>query len=241
MNNGIQQEIADYTTPHSLALFTATIGPVTLKVLDYSINFTPFFVFRELMADHYQLLRRSVPDGGHILDLGANVGIVSLFMAKLFPHATVYAYEPLPINYANLLKNIEINDVANVVPVNAAVTADGRDLTMRFNFDNLGGSSAVTGVPPYNEVKAVSVTLPEIFAKHSIDRCALLKMDIEGAEHEVLATNQELLARVDFLAMEAHFSQGLRAQGHNADTLKQSLASMMARQALAVTAQEVPG
>lgn len=233
--------IADYTTQQSMALHTATIGPITLKVLDYSLSMTPYFVFRELANDHYKLNQRPMPEGSRILDIGANVGIVSIYMAKLFRGATIYAYEPLSLNYDNLCKNIEINDVTNVVPVNKAVTADGRDLIMRFNFDNMGGATALLGQPPYNEARAFSVTLPSIFETHKIDHCAFLKMDVEGAEHEILASCNGLLNRVDYLAMEAHFSNGLRAKGYNAQTLQRSLQPLIARKAVQVTAQEVTG
>lgn len=233
--------IADYTHLQSLTLHSVTFGNVSLKAMDYSMSLTPYFVFRELATDQYKLATRQVPDGSVILDIGANVGIVSIYMAKLWPTATIYAYEPLTLNYANLQKNIEINDVTNVVPINAAVTADGRDLMMRFNYDNMGGASAVVGNPPYNEVPAKSVTLPSIFETLDLERVAVMKLDVEGAEHEILATCNGTLERVDFLAMEAHFSSGLRAKGYNADTLRQSLASLVARKAVQVTAQEVPG
>lgn len=232
---------ADYSTEHSLTLHEVTIHGQTFKAMDYSLSLTPFFVFRELMADHYKLVGRKLPQGGVILDIGANVGIVSIYMAKLFPGHTIYAYEPLPINYANLLKNLRLNDVVNVVPVNAAVTADGRELVMHFNLDNTGGASAITGLPPYNEAKATSVTLQGVFDAHGIDRVALMKMDVEGAEHEILAGAGSLLDRIGFLAMEAHFSAGLRAKGHTPQTLQRSLQPLIARKAVAVTAQEVPG
>lgn len=231
--------IADYTHPTSLTLHSVTFGNVSLKVLDYSMSLTPYYVFRELMTNQYKLLDRTMPDGAAILDIGANVGIVSIYMAKLWPNATIYAYEPLSLNYANLEKNIAINDVTNVIPVNAAVTADGRDITMRFNYDNMGGATSLLGTPPYNEIPAKSVTLPSIMEK--LGHVDLLKLDVEGAEHEILATCNGTLDKVDFLAMEAHFSNSLRAKGYNADTLKKSLAGMISRKAVQVNAQEVPG
>lgn len=224
-----------------LTLYEVTIHGVPLKVVDYTLSMTPYFVFRELLADCYGLRGRTFADGAVILDVGANVGIVSIYLAKLYPQCSILAYEPLPQNYDNLCKNIEINDVTNIVPINKGVTADGRDLTMRFNYDNLGGATGFVGVPPYNETTVESVTLPSIFDTHAIERCAFMKMDVEGAEHEILASCNGTLERVDFLAMEAHFSNGLRAKGHNQATLQKALQPLITRRALQVTALEVPG
>lgn len=225
----------------NLTLYEVTIHGVPLKVQDYTLSMTPYFVFRELLADCYGLRGRSFADGSVILDIGANVGIVSIYLAKLYPKCFIYAYEPLPLNFDNLCKNIFMNNTANVVPVPQAVTADGRDITMRFNYDNLGGATAHVGLPPYNEVKVKSVTLPSIVDTYAFDRVALLKMDVEGAEHEILASCNGTLDKVDFLAMEAHFSSGLRAKGYNAQTLAAQLRPLTQRRAVQVTAQEVPG
>lgn len=214
---------------------------VTIKIRDCAVSLTTPFVLRELAANQYGLNGRRFEDGSVILDIGANVGVVSIFLAKQLPNCTIYAVEPMRMSFANLLHNIKINGLTNIVPINAAVTADGRNLTMHYNYDNLGGASGFVGHPPWNEVDVVSITLQGIFETHCIDRVALLKMDCEGGEHEILASCNGLLDRVDFMAMEAHFSNGLRAKGYNQATLQKSLQPLIARKAVQVTAQEVPG
>ena len=42
-----------------------------------------------------------------ILDLGANLGIISILLSKKFPFTKIYSFEASPINYNNFLKNIE--------------------------------------------------------------------------------------------------------------------------------------
>jgi hypothetical protein len=58
-----------------------------------------------------------------IVDIGAGFGDFSIMMAKKFPHAVIYAFEP-DIQYFNLLKeNILLNQVANVYPIHKAIHA----------------------------------------------------------------------------------------------------------------------
>lgn len=228
-------------TEKSLCIHDIQIGDISLMIQDYSVSLTTAFVLRELGADIYKLNGRTFEDGSVILDIGANVGIVSIWLAKQLPNCMIIAYEPLPVNFDNLCRNIQLNEVSNVLAVNEAVTADGRPLTMHYNYDNLGGASGMTGLPPYNTVDVPSVTLQQVFDLCAIDRCAYLKMDCEGAEHEILASAGPLLDRIDFLGMEAHFSQGLRRKGYNEATLQRALRPLIDRQAVAVVAQEVPG
>jgi hypothetical protein len=164
----LNSAISDYTHPLGMTLHTVAIGNITLRAMDYTASMTPYFIFRELAADNYKLNGRAIPDGGASVAIGANTGIVSIYMAK-------------------------------------------------------------------------SVTLASIFVTHDLDRIRMLKMDAEGAEHEILAAANGELSRIDYLTLEAHFSNGLRAKGHTPQTLQQSLAPLIARRAVTVTATEVPG
>lgn len=225
-------------TEQTLVTHEVHLGDVSFKIVDYAASLTTAFVLRELVMNQYGLNGRTFADGSVILDIGANVGVVSIWLAKQLPKCTIYAYEPLAVNRGNLKRNIELNGLTNVIPVRKAVTADGRDLTMHYNYDNLGGASGFMGQPPWNEVVVESVTLESIFEEHGINRVALLKMDIEGAEHEVLAGCNGLLERVDYLAMEAHFTPKLRLAGWNERTLQRALQPLISRNAAQVTVLE---
>lgn len=225
-------------TEQTLVTHEIHLGDVSFKIQDYAASLTTAFVLRELAMNNYGLNGRTFKDGDVLLDIGANVGVVSIWLAKQLPKCTIYAYEPLSVNFENLRHNIELNDVANVIPMRWAVTADRQPLTMHYNYDNLGGASGFMGQPPWNETEVDGITLQDIFEAHHIDRVALLKMDIEGAEHEVLAGCNGLLDRVDYLAMEAHFTPKLRLAGWNERTLQRVLQPLIARGAARVTVLE---
>jgi FkbM family methyltransferase len=144
-------------------------------------------------------------DGDVIVDIGAHRGIVSCYLAKKYPMAQVYAYEPVSKNFKGLLDNIMLNGLPNIKPYNLAVTGDGRNITITTQPGNSGGAS-IYGTGEYSE-EVPSITLENILKEHAIDRIALPKIDCEGAEFEIIP-NHETLKRIDRLRGEFHKSGG---------------------------------
>jgi len=156
--------------------------------------------------------------GDVVLDIGAHVGIVSVFLAKRAPQARIIAFEPISANFARLERNLVANGVTNVAAVNKAVTANGKSLILFGNAaKNSGGFSAFTA--PGDRIRVESTTLKAIFKDYAIDRVRLLKIDAEGSEHPVLLSSGTLLERVDYLTGEFHISQALSEQGYTLERL----------------------
>ena len=154
--------------------------------------------------------------GDTVIDIGAHLGVVSIYLAKRVPGITVLAYEPVPHVYALLLANLRRNRVHNVKPFNLAVTADGTDVDLVTHASNTGGGTAhlsTVELPGHGRVTAHSVTLDQILETHEIERCPLLKIDIEGGEYDVLY-NTKLLSRIEHIRGEFHENEHLRSQGY---------------------------
>ena len=126
-----------------------------------------------------------------------------------------YAYEPVPENFAALVKNIGANQ-AEVLPFNQAVTADGRDLTI-YHGTHSGEHGAFIHKPKNGSVDVTSTTLQEIFKENGIKRCRLLKLDCEGAEHEIVANLGGLHKRIDHVRGEIHLNKALREMGYTVE------------------------
>lgn len=156
----------------------------------------------------------SLKPGDVVIDIGAHVGVVSIYLAKRYPGIRVYAYEPVKTNFERLKRNIEANKAEDITAVNMAVTGNGRGVGLYGNGEmNSGGYSIYsTGNTPGNwmgkEPAAANcldaTTLAGIFECHQIDHCKVLKIDCEGAEYEILTANEELLDRVEYLRGEFH-------------------------------------
>jgi FkbM family methyltransferase len=143
----------------------------------------------------------------------------------------VYAFEPTPLNYAHFVKNIELNGVTNIVVENMAITSDRRDLQMIMNPENTGGATANLGdmTKGGHETYTVrSITLDDVFERHGIERCRLLKIDCEGSEHEILRSTQ-VLNRVDWIVGEFHINTHLESQGYSIENLVAYLETYLPR------------
>jgi FkbM family methyltransferase len=159
----------------------------------------------ELAHDTYGLGAIPFRPGDTVIDIGAHVGLVSLYLAKRWPRLRIHAFEPYAVNYETCVENLRLNHVTNVRLYREAVTADARPIVLRCLPSNTGGATAVFPMPGAGAGAAVgSTTLREVFDRtlEPGERCRLLKMDCEGMEYEILPS--PVLDRVDFLAAEFH-------------------------------------
>lgn len=185
-----------------------------LHIRDDARSHTPKTVQWELMHDSYGIAQIPFQSGDVVLDVGANTGIFSIYLAQLHPEITIHAFEPVPATYRRLLANLEANGVTNVIPHNLAVTADGRPLELHVDWSNSGAATAYLTRPYANgheHIEVPSTTLAQILEDYGIERVRLLKMDCEGAEYEILQDTAVLTA-VDYLSGELHTNELLASQ-----------------------------
>jgi FkbM family methyltransferase len=109
-------------------------------------------------------------EGQQVLDVGASYGDSSIWWAKKFG-AKVVAFEPLKDVFIELEKNVEINSV-DVVAYNVAIG----------NGEEIAGNSQGGMFSAGGDLKIKTKRLDD----YSFDRVDLLKIDVEGFEHEVL-------------------------------------------------------
>ena len=68
-------------------------------------------------------MREILKPGMVVLDIGANIGYHTLISSKLVGNTgKIYSFEPEPHNFKLLLKNIEINEFKNIIPINKALS-----------------------------------------------------------------------------------------------------------------------
>ena len=182
------------------------------SILSESVN----MIAHELNNNEYDF-NIDFKEGDIVIDIGANVGMVSILLAKKFPFLKIYSFEPLKENYDNFIKNIELNNIPKgvITAENKAVTKDGRLITMSINSANKGGSSttdviSINSIMTEENSQVESITLEEIFNKYNINKLKLLKIDCEGSEYEILYnTDTNLLKNIENLRGEFHENKNL--------------------------------
>ena len=127
----------------------------------------------------------SFSDGG-FLDVGANLGVISLVLAKRFRERWIHAFEPNPTTFSALVSNISRNRVRNVTPHEIAIAdIDG---TVLFDADpKARGTASIAHELGNNVILAKSQTLDVFVSANGIRKIALLKVDVEGFESLVFS------------------------------------------------------
>ena len=128
-------------------------------------------------------------DAKLIVDLGANIGMTALFLARLFPHARVVAYEADPCVLKLARRNATTHP--DIIFRHAAVCADDNAQVL---FRTLGESWAGTLYPQARR-SGGAIRVPGVSLDAIIDEFGpidVLKIDIEGAETDVIAACRQL-------------------------------------------------
>jgi FkbM family methyltransferase len=167
---------------------------------------TDVAVFRQVWK-HGQndLPLRSAP--ASIIDAGANIGLASLYFAVAYPGSRIVAVEPEQSNFALLKRNTRAFE--NVRAIRAALWSDNVTLVVtdpgagKHAFQVRGVQDA-SGGRSSAEQRIEGVTVPEICRRENWTRVGLLKLDIEGAELEVLNASSTWIEAIDVLAVELH-------------------------------------
>lgn len=161
------------------------------------------------MSTYKSLFKINFQPDDVILDLGANLGIISIILSKKFPFTKIYSYEASPINFQNLIKNIKDNNCNNITPFNLAVWSTTNDtIEIATSPTNSGGSSIYykeefINKYPVSTVKTIS--LEDILFQNNIKNCKLLKIDVEGAEYKIFKQfPEEKLNVIKNIGIEYH-------------------------------------
>jgi FkbM family methyltransferase len=135
-------------------------------------------------VDRLRALANAVSPGAVVYDVGANVGIYSLLASlQVGPSGMVYAFEPLERNLLYLRRHLTLNKVENCVVLEAAVC--NKEGTR--SFSAASWSSSMAHLSTDGETSVPSTSLDScIYGERRFRAPDILKIDVEGAEMEVL-------------------------------------------------------
>lgn len=131
------------------------------------------------------ILIRELKSGNVVLEIGSHVGYYTLLMASLVGNSgRVYAFEPDKTNYGLLFKNLQINNVKNVVAENKAVADKKGKMFFMKSSDSQRGKlkPSIRGRLLLPKIDVVSI---DNYLKNN-KQVDLAKIDVEGAEYRVI-------------------------------------------------------
>lgn len=145
----------------------------------------------------FDIIERFVAPGSTVVDVGANIGFTAIRAAQLAgPSGEVHAFEPHPKVFRQLEKHCRMNGCLNVRLYNCALGAqEGEAWITDHKYDD---TNFLT--PSGEGIKTRVRTLDTVLG--GVGRVRLLKVDVEGAEYDVIRGGTGLLSRTDIIAFE---------------------------------------
>lgn len=145
---------------------------------------------------------RIAPDDT-VIDIGGYIGSFAIPASRLAKNGVVYSFEPSPFNFAQLEKNVALNQITNIRPFRLAVASSDRKITLFL--DNMNPASNNIYMKGGTEVECDAVSLPTLFRQQGIEACDFFKIDCEGAEYEIfMSLDPSVLKRIGKIACELH-------------------------------------
>lgn len=151
----------------------------------------------------------AIKNGDTVIDVGAHIGFYSLHGGLKMKNGQILAFEPNPDTFSRLEKNIELNNLNNIINAwNKAVAACSGTVNLRISKNSSEGNTIMARgtVAEYDEVMPVAaITLDDIVRKSYLSKIDMLKIDAEGAEVEILKGGMEkAMPIVQKIIIETH-------------------------------------
>jgi len=156
------------------------------------------YVFRDALEPEFEHLEQFLVPGGVFMDIGGNTGIYTVKAAQYFRMhggGKVVTYEPLPEMIMHLQQNLQINGFDNVRLRGFCLGEKSGTADLWLNFRRPASSGLVHRDSAAISFSTIVFALDAVWPLEELDRLDYVKMDVEGAEAQVLAGGAETLRR----------------------------------------------
>jgi len=187
---------APHVGPLSEVGFPAGVAPPELQLVPREMTNRGMFLYGTFEISETRLLQALLQPGMTFVDVGANIGYYTVIAGRLVgPGGAVHAFEPNLAMRGRLAENVRLNGLGNVV-IHAEALAGHTgqvDFYASTTEANQGISSIIPGAGRDARQSVPCFTLDDYWPTLGQPLDVVMKMDIEGAEREVLAAGQRTL------------------------------------------------
>ena len=176
-------------------------------LLSPGVGLQAISIYREIFVEKvYNPLGFEIESDDLVIDIGANIGIFSLYAASQGCNQ-VYAFEPHPDNFAIFLENIRTNNFLNVKPYKVGVASKEENGFLKVS--SMSGHHEVIDPEKKDEVESVleirTINLENFIIENNIRQVDFLKIDCEGSEGEIiLSLSSNFFKKVGKMVVEYH-------------------------------------
>lgn len=189
------------------------------------------FIFSEIFTEQ-QYLSNSIVinEGDCIFDVGANIGLFSLFVSRLQKNVKIYAFEPIEPIFEVLQENVHLHSLHNIFLFNYGLSSENNSEKLFTFYPNMAGNSTTKPLEKLEQQDAMNAvlskeqmeyffqstqvkgelrTLSSVINELDIKSIDLLKIDVEGEECEVLKGIEEKdWGKIKQIFAEVHDREG---------------------------------
>jgi FkbM family methyltransferase len=176
----------------------------SIRLCDYQLQYPDLLTLCPQWHDlfvHNSVHFRSPRPDPRILDCGANLGLASLYLKRLYPAARITAFEADPAIHEILVSNLQANGATDVEAVHAAVWTQPGEITFQCEGADSGSIQQFAAADVGRSRAVPAMRLRDLLLTEKVD---LLKLDIEGAEYDVLEDCRDALGNVGAILMDLH-------------------------------------
>lgn len=154
------------------------------------------YIYKDAIEPEFEYLEQFLDTKGVFVDVGSNTGIYTIKAAKHFcKNGTILAIEPFPDILATLFKSIEANGFTNVRLRNFCAGEHTGSATLWMNRNQPNSFSLVKREEIASCLSTLTVALDDLFVWERLNRLDYLKIDVEGAEEQVLAGAKKIIEK----------------------------------------------
>lgn len=192
----------------------------------------------KIFADHNQVEQKEwmfyidyLKEGMVVFDIGANIGdLTTLYSHFVRNNGKVYSFEPTPCTFDKLAKTVENTGRKNVVLNNIALSETIGELEFNLYPEEFSSWNTIVDRPlekygillkPQNKVKVRSDTIDNYCKSNNIDSIDLLKIDVEGAELDVLNGAIEMFKWKKIKCCVFEYGQTIYDRGHSSKDINE--------------------
>ena len=164
-----------------------------------------------LQKNEFDINKIKFQEGDLFIDIGCNIGLVSMVFAKIFPFIKIYSFDANPMAIKCLDLSIEENNITNIKSFNLAIGSENKK-NIKF-VTNDEQESCLIQEEYCSEGRSKSyfcdmVNLADFFDQNKIEKVKALKVDIETGEFALFDylfnERPDILDKIEYLICEIH-------------------------------------
>jgi FkbM family methyltransferase len=206
-----------YRTMRPKGMILIDVQGIKLYVDTRDQGIVPFLLTQKVFEEfETELFRTLIKPSMTVVDIGANFGYYTCLAANLVGNkGKVFAFEPEPKNYEMLLRNIDLNQHQNVIPIQKAVSNKVGKTKLFLDRNNFGAPSLSEGniISRRGFIEVETLTLDTFFDGPNMNRPDFIKIDAQGGEGLIIDGAKHVLQNSPLKLIIEFWPYGLLQMG----------------------------